>query len=83
MPYLARASLPVMYSTPNQPATATDPAQLPALLQQLVADLADPTVTYLLGGHYYDRTNHPRYRHFPTVQVRGDCGQKHSRRGKR
>ena len=46
---------------------ATDPAQLPALLQQLVTDLADPTISYLLGGHYYERTNHPRYRHFPAV----------------
>lgn len=52
---------------PDQPAYATDPAHLPALLQQLVADLADPAVTYLLGGHYYERTNHPRYRHFPAV----------------
>lgn len=51
----------------DQTAHATDPAQLPALLQQLVADLADPAITYLLGGHYYDRTNHPRYRHFPAV----------------
>jgi hypothetical protein len=51
----------------NPPAPATDPAQLPALLQQLVADLADPTVTYLLGGHCYDRTNHSRHRHFPAV----------------
>lgn len=56
-----------MYSTADQPAPATDPAQLPALLQRLVTDLADPAVTYLLGGHYYDRTNHPRYRHFPAV----------------
>jgi hypothetical protein len=46
---------------------ATDPAQLPALLQQLVTDLADPTISCLLGGHYYERTNHPRYRHFPAV----------------
>lgn len=45
----------------------TDPAQLPALLHQVADDLADPAVTYLLGGHYYDRTNHPRYRHFPAV----------------
>jgi len=51
----------------SQPAYATDPDQLPVLLRQLVADLDDPTVTYLLGGHYYDRTNHPRYRHFPAV----------------
>ncbi|HEX8326062.1 MAG TPA: hypothetical protein VF629_00890 [Hymenobacter sp.] len=51
----------------DQTTHATDPAQLPALLQQLVADLADPAITYLLGGHYYDRTNHPRYRHFPAV----------------
>lgn len=50
---------------PRQPASA--PSQLPALLQQLVADLADPAVAYLLGGHYYDRTNHPRYRHFAAV----------------
>lgn len=56
-----------MYPTPDQPAYATDPAHLPALLQQLIADLAGPAVTYLLGGHYYDRTNHPRYRHFPAV----------------
>ncbi|WP_223654127.1 hypothetical protein [Hymenobacter psoromatis] len=56
-----------MYTSPDQPAYATDLAQLPALLQQLIADLADPTVTYLLGGHYYERTNHPRYRHFPAV----------------
>jgi hypothetical protein len=46
---------------------ATDVAQLPALLHQVVADLADPAITYLLGGHYYDRTAHPRYRHFPAV----------------
>lgn len=45
----------------------TDPARLPALLRQVAADLADPAVTYLLGGHYYDRTNHPHYRHFPAV----------------
>lgn len=45
----------------------TDPAALPALLHQVAPDLADPAVTYLLGGHYYDRTNHPRYRHFPAV----------------
>ncbi|MDO7848503.1 hypothetical protein Q5H92_19205 [Hymenobacter sp. M29] len=60
-----------MYPTPSdssdQPAYITDPAQLPVLLQQLVADLADPTVVYLLGGHYYERTNHPRTRHFPAV----------------
>lgn len=46
---------------------ATDPAQLPALLQQLVQDLADPALTYLLAGHYYERTNHPRTRHFPAI----------------
>lgn len=51
----------------NQPAYATDPDQLPVLLRQLVADLDDSAVTYLLGGHYYDRTNHPRYRHFPAI----------------
>ncbi len=50
-----------------QPAPVTDPAQLPALLQQLVTDLADPAIAYLLGGHSYDRTNHPRYRHFQAV----------------
>jgi len=56
------------YATPGgQSSYETDPAQLPALLRQVAADLADPTVTYLLGGHYYDRTNHPRYRHFPAV----------------
>ena len=42
-------------------------AQLPALLRQLAAELTDPAVTYLLGGHYYDRTNHARVRHFPAV----------------
>ena len=51
----------------DQPAYATSASQLPALLRQLVTDLTDPAVTYLLGGHYYDRTNHPRYRHFPAV----------------
>ena len=60
-----------MYHTasagPDQPTYITDSAQLPVLFQQLVADLADPAITYLLGGHYYDRTNHPRYRHFPAV----------------
>jgi len=54
-------------TSPGQPAYATDPDQLPVLLRQLVADLDDPAVTYLLGGHYYDRTNHLRYRHFPAV----------------
>lgn len=52
---------------PDQPTYLTDPAQLPVLLQQLVADLDDPAITYLLGGHYYERTNHPRTRHFPAV----------------
>ena len=56
-----------MDPTTDQPAPVTDPAHLPALLQQLVADLADPTVTYLLGAHYYERTNHVRTRHFPAV----------------
>ena len=56
------------YADPNnQPPPETDPARLPGLLRQLVADLADPAITYLLGGHYYDRTNHSRYRHFPAV----------------
>ncbi len=54
-------------SSGTQPPPETDPAQLPALLRQVAADLADPAITYLLGGHYYDRTNHPRYRHFPAV----------------
>ena len=59
----------VSYSAPSsdQPPPETDPARLPILLRQVAADLADPAVTYLLGGHYYDRTNHPRYRHFPAV----------------
>lgn len=52
---------------PGQSLYATDPAQLPALLQQLVTDLADPDLSYLLGGHYYERTNHPHSRHFPAV----------------
>ena len=56
------------YADPgNQPIPETDPVRLPTLLRQVAADLADPAVTYLLGGHYYDRTNHPRYRHFPAV----------------
>lgn len=38
-----------------------------AVLHQLALDLADPTVSYLLAGHYYERTNHPRYRHYPAV----------------
>lgn len=37
------------------------------LLRQVQADLADPAVWYLLAGHYYERTNHPRYRHYPAV----------------
>lgn len=52
---------------PDQPPYSTDPAHLPALLRQLVADLADPALTYLLAGHYYERTHHPRTRHFPAV----------------
>ncbi|UOR07717.1 hypothetical protein MUN82_22020 (plasmid) [Hymenobacter aerilatus] len=60
-----------MYHTasagPDQPNYFSDPDQLPGLLQQLVADLDDPAIAYLLGGHYYERTNHPRYRHFPAV----------------
>ncbi len=54
-------------SSGNQSHPETDPARLPSLLHQVAADLADPAITYLLGGHYYDRTNHPRYRHFPAV----------------
>ena len=53
----------------ESPAQVGDPAQLPALLRQVAADLADPTVSYLLAGHYYDRTHHARYRHFPAVFV--------------
>lgn len=51
----------------GQPVYAADPTQLPTLLRQLLLDLADPAITYLLGSHYYDRTNHARYRHFPAV----------------
>lgn len=58
---------PTASAGPDQPTYLSDPAQLPVLLQQLVADLADPAVIYLLGGHYYERTNHPRSRHFPAV----------------
>lgn len=58
---------PTVSAGPDQPNYFSDPAQLPGLLQQLVADLADPAITYLLGGHYYERTNHPRSRHFPAV----------------
>lgn len=46
---------------------AGNPVRLPALLHQVAADLADLAVTCLLGGHYYNRTNHPRYRHFSAV----------------
>ncbi|GAA4367693.1 hypothetical protein GCM10023185_39830 [Hymenobacter saemangeumensis] len=42
-------------------------ANLPELLRQAKTDLDDPTVYYLLGGHYYDRDNHPRRRHYPAV----------------
>ncbi len=58
---------PTASTGPNQPIYATDPAQLSVLLRQLIRDLADPAITYLLGAHSYDRTNHPRYRHFPAV----------------
>ncbi|NML67893.1 hypothetical protein HHL22_22050 [Hymenobacter sp. RP-2-7] len=58
---------PPASASSDQPAYITNPAHLPMLLQQLVADLADPAITYLLGGHYYERTNHPRSRHFPAV----------------
>lgn len=37
------------------------------VLRQVQADLADPNVSYLLAGHYYERTNHPRYRQYPAV----------------
>ena len=55
------------FAAGHLPAYLTDAAQLPALLVQLVADLADPAVTYLLAGHSYARTHHPRARHFPAV----------------
>ncbi|RYU84749.1 hypothetical protein [Hymenobacter persicinus] len=42
-------------------------ATLLELLHQVDRDLADPSVYYLLGGHYYDRDNHPRRRHYPAV----------------
>ena len=56
-----------MLTPGHQPTPATELTQLPALLHRVVAELADPAITYLLGGHYYDRTAHPRYRHFPAV----------------
>lgn len=40
---------------------------LPELLRQVVIDLKDPNVYYLLGAHYYDRNNHPRRRHYPAI----------------
>lgn len=55
------------FDVPGGQLPLLDLAQLPLLLNRIAADLADPAVTYLLGGHYYDRTNHPRYRHFPAV----------------
>jgi hypothetical protein len=70
-PYLASANILIMLPEasvgPAQPTYATDSAQLPALLQQLVLDLANPIISYLLVGHYYDRTNHLQKRHFPAV----------------
>lgn len=58
---------PPASTSSDQPNYVSDPAQLPMLLQQLVADLDDPAITYLLGGHYYERTNHTRSRYFPAV----------------
>lgn len=58
---------PPVFAGPAPPPYLSDPAQLPELLRQLFTDLADPAITYLLGGHYYERTNHPRTRHFPAV----------------
>ena len=52
---------------PDHPAYATDPVHLPVLLRQLAVDMADPAIIYLLGGHYYEHTNHSRTRHFPAV----------------
>ena len=54
-------------ATSDHPAVTTDPVQLSTLLQQLVADMADPTMAYLLAAHSYGRTNHPRTRHYPAV----------------
>lgn len=42
-------------------------ANLPELLCQAATELGDPTVYYLLGGHYYERDNHPQRRHYPAV----------------
>lgn len=69
--YLACARLCGMYPTaaagPNQPNYVTNLVQLLGLHQQLVADLADSALLICRGGHYYDRTNYLRYRHFPAV----------------
>ena len=54
-------------SADEQPPYLTEASQLPALIRQMQVELADPAVTYLLLGHYYERTRHPRYRHFPAV----------------
>ena len=43
---------PTASASPDQPTYITDPAQLPVLLQQLVADLADPAVTYLAAVYF-------------------------------
>lgn len=51
----------------SQPFVESNPTQLPELLRQASTELADPTVSYLLVGHYYERTNHPRRRHYPAV----------------
>lgn len=56
-----------MTAPPSAPGPAAEPQLLPDLLHQVHADLADPAVSYLLVGHYYERTNHPRYRHYPAV----------------
>lgn len=58
---------PTASAGPDQPTYVTDSAQLPVLFQQLILDLADPAIIYLVRGHHYERTNHPRYRHFPAV----------------
>lgn len=39
---------PTAFAGPDQPTYVTDPAQLPVLLRQLRADLAEPTVIYVL-----------------------------------
>ena len=37
------------------------------MLHRVETDLNDPTVYYMLCGHYYDRNNRSRRRHYPAV----------------